>query len=439
MAEGESAIVRTVEEKSQSCPECGAAIRADGRFVVWCGACEWNVDPEGPERDRERERDRLDRARRALARRHGERLLTEVTAGGSLRARRDPASLLAFVIALAVHGATLGLALGGVWWLVRGWGGAGMLLGLFLLAVAWSIRPRTARPPAAGPVLLREDAPELYALVDEVAGVVGTRGVDQVVVDARVNASVLAHGVRGRRLLTLGLPLWEILTPQQRVALLGHELAHYSNGDTRHGLVVSTAYRSLTTWHYYFVPITRPSAVEMVTNLLYVVPRLLLQGMLTLLDHLTLRAAQRAEYLADRGAARAASTEAAVGLMDRILVTESAEVTLRREANRASLTGPHGARAAEGGAEEIWERLRAYMASIPEDEYERQRRVGARRGHSVDATHPPTHLRRTCLLAGPSAPAAVVTGEDRERRIAAELAGARATVARRIVRDGFRA
>ncbi|WP_322746980.1 hypothetical protein [Streptomyces fagopyri] len=119
MAEGESAIVRTVEEKSQACPECGAVIRADSRFVVWCGACEWNVDPEGPERDRERERDRLDRARRALARRHGERLLTEVTevtevtAGGSPRARRDPASLLAFVIALAVHGVTLGLALGG--------------------------------------------------------------------------------------------------------------------------------------------------------------------------------------------------------------------------------------------------------------------------------------------------------------------------------------
>jgi hypothetical protein len=37
--------------------------------------------------------------------------------------------------------------------------------------------------------------------------------------------------------------------------------------------------------------------------------------------------------------------------------------------------------------------------SIPAHEYERLRRVGARRGHSVDSTHPPTHLRRTCLLA----------------------------------------
>ncbi|MEU6316929.1 M48 family metalloprotease [Streptomyces sp. NPDC047009] len=229
--------------------------------------------------------------------------------------------------------------------------------------------------PKTDQVLHRGDAPELYALVDEVARVVGTRGVDEVRVDAQVNASVMTHGVRGRRPLTLGLPLWEILTPQQRIALLGHELAHCSTGDTRQGLVLSTAYRSLTTWHYYFIPIAKPSAVEMLVNLLYIVPRLLLQGVLTLLDHLTLRAAQRAEYLADREAARAASTEAAVGLVDRLLVTDSAAVALRREAGQTALAGPRGARTVEAKPEEIWERLRAHMASIPEYEYERQRRV----------------------------------------------------------------
>ncbi|MEU1599788.1 M48 family metallopeptidase [Streptomyces sp. NPDC005708] len=331
----------------------------------------------------------------------------------------------------------MALVFGGLWWLVRGWGGMSMVLGLLLLGVAWPFRPRAARLPKTDQVLHRGDAPELYALVDEEARVVGTRSVDEIRVDAQVNASVMTHGVRGRRPLTLGLPLWEILTPQQRIALLGHELAHYSNGDTRQGLVLSTAYRSLTTWHYYFIPIAKPSAVEMLVNLLYISPRLFLHGALTLLDHLTLRAAQRAEYLADREAARAASTEAAVGLMDRLLITDSAAVALRREAGQTALAGPRGARTVEAKPEEIWERLRAHMASIPEYEYERQRRVGVRRGHSVDATHPPTHLRRTCLLAGPPAPAAVATDDERQQRINAELAGARVAVARRIVRDGF--
>jgi hypothetical protein len=151
-------------------PGVRGEIRADSRYVAWCAICDWNVDPETPHQ----ERDRLDRARRALSRRHGEKLLAEVTAGGSLRARRDASSLLAFAIAFAVHGLTVALAFGGVWWLVRGWGGMGMVLGLLLLVVAWPFGPRAARLPKADPVLHRDDAPELYALVDEVARVVGT-------------------------------------------------------------------------------------------------------------------------------------------------------------------------------------------------------------------------------------------------------------------------
>ncbi|MGW5234223.1 M48 family metalloprotease [Streptomyces nodosus] len=416
----------------QPCPECGAEIRADARFVVWCAACDWNVDATPQE-----EPNRLERARRALARRHGEKLLAEVMDGRNLRARRDAPSVLAYAIALAVHGVTLVLATGGIWCLLSGWGVGGIALGVILLAMAWGLRPRVPRLPVDALVLHRRDAPEIYALVDRVAQVVGTRGVDLIRVDAGINASVMSYGLRGRRLLTLGLPLWESLTPQQRIALLGHELGHYSNGDTRHGLVVATAFRTLITWHYSFAPTARPSAVEMVVNAVYVVPRLLVLGMLSLLDHLTLRATQRAEYLADRAAARAASTEAAVGLMDRLLTVDSVAVTLRREANSTALTGSYAARKTDAGSDDLWERLAAHMASVPEYEYERQRRVGVRAGHSVDSTHPPTHLRRTCLLAGPSMPAAVVTDGDREQRIAAELAGVRIKVARRIVREGF--
>jgi Zn-dependent protease with chaperone function len=424
-------------EQTRPCPECGTEVAVADGFVVWCRACDWNVDPE----TRQEEPDGWDRARRVLARRHGERLLAEMTAGtaadGGRPARRDASALLAFALALAVHGVTVVLVAGAVWWFVYGQGGVGVVVGLFLLGLAWSLRPRAGRLPDTGTVLLRADAPELYALLDDVARAIGTRGVDRVFVDASVNAGVLSHGVRGRRLLQLGLPLWEILTPRQRVALLGHELAHYSNGDTRHGLVLSTAYRSLATWHYYLLPIRHPSGLEMAVNVLFVLPRLLVRGVLTVLDHLTLRAAQRAEYLADRAAARVASTEAAVGLMDRLLVAESAALVLGREASRAALTGGRGVRAARAAAEEIWGRLHTHMASVPEHEYERQRRVGARRGHSVDATHPPTHLRRACLLAGPPVPAAVAPDDAREDRIAAELAEARTTVARRIIRDGL--
>ncbi|MFF0964392.1 M48 family metallopeptidase [Streptomyces sp. NPDC003703] len=439
---------------TRPCPECGAQIPVDERFTVWCASCDWNVDPGERQKQQEQQQkqetrkkrgrrpgqDRLEEARRALARRHGERLHAEVTRDGAgLRARRDGASVLAYVIALAVHGVTAALLFGGVACLVWGWGSGLMLLGAVLLVMAVALRPRLSPPLGDGTVLRRADAPELYALVDEVAEAVGTRGVDTISVGKAINAGVMSRGLRGHRALDLGLPLWEVLTPQQRVALLGHELGHYGNGDTRHGRVVGSALRSLATWRYYFLPTPRPSLGEMIVNAVYAVPLLLVQGTLTLLDHLTLRATQRAEYLADREAARTASTEAAVGLMDRMLVLDSVDVFLRRECNSAALAGARSARGDAAGArdgDDLWTRLAAHLASVPEHEYERQRRAGARRGNSVDSTHPPTHLRRACLLAGPPAAAAVVLDEVRQQRIAAELATARAQVARGIVRDG---
>ncbi|GGX38918.1 M48 family metallopeptidase [Streptomyces fructofermentans] len=420
-----------VEEKVRPCPQCGAEIRTDSRFTTWCAACDWNVDPEKPEGTP----GRVERWQRSLAARHGERLLAEVAAGGSLRPRRDTASVAAQGLALAVHGVTVALAAGALWFLVTGWGGAGTVAAVFLGVLAWTLRPRFPGLPDDGPVLRRADAPELFALVDEVAAVVGTRGVDVIAVDDEVNASVTTYDLRGRRLLTLGLPLWEILTPQQRIALLGHELGHYSNGDTRHGLLVGNALHSLTTWRYYVAPPADPTLVEWAVNLLLLVPRLLIEGTSALLDRLTLRATQRAEYLADAMAARAGSTGAAAAVMDCFLVSDSATVMLRREANARQVVRPGSAGRASGDG--LWERLRAHMESIPPGEYERQRRAGAARGHSVDSTHPPTHLRRRCLLTGAPLPAAVVADAGRAARVDAELAGARDVLARRIVRDGL--
>ncbi|OQR59567.1 peptidase, M48 family protein [Streptomyces maremycinicus] len=425
------------QETTRPCPRCGAGIGGDQRFTVWCAACDWNVDPEGPPR---REPRRLDRTRRALARRHGEKLHADMVSGEALRARGDASALLALVIALVVHGMTAAVVAGGVWCLVEGWGGWLMLPGLFLLVLAWILRPRTATLPDHVPVLYRDDAPALFALVDEVAAVAGTRGVDAVVLDGMINASVQSYGWRGRRMLVLGMPYWEILTTQQRVALLGHELGHFGNGDVRQNTVLGGAYTSLITWAYCFSPDEDPdpanAALLLLSSLLLLVPYWLVTGVLLLLDRLTLRASQRAEYLADRMSARVGSTEAAMGLTDRMLVTDSVEGVLVREANRAALTGSGGHRGAEDRADGLWERLMAHVASIPDSEYERQRRVAALRGHSVDATHPPTHLRRAALAAGERLSAAVVVEGDRADRIAGELAEARRLVGRRIIREG---
>jgi len=427
--------MRAVEQQVvRPCPQCGVEIRADRRFTVWCAACDWNVDPQGPV---EEPQGRLERRRRRMAREYGERLLADLTAeaGSPERERpgRSAAGVLAYTIALLVHGVTLALLAGGLWLLIDGWGGLGMVPGLFLLGLAVTLRPRLNRLPADAHVVSRSAAPELYALVDEVAAALGTRSVDVIALDSRTNASVTHLGLR-RRVLTLGLPLWEVLSPQERIAVLGHEFGHFTHGDTRHGMVVGTAYGSLTTWRYYLSPTPNRTVLEYFVSLFYLLPRWLITGVVLLLDLLTTRASQRSEYLADTASARVASTEAAVGTLDLLLVLESIDTTLSREVNARRLRGSRRLTAQD--AEGLWEALAAHLRSVPESEHERRRRVSVRRGHSVDATHPPTHLRRTLLRSLPPAPAAVHADSGRTARLAAELAPARAAVALELVKDG---
>ena len=147
------------EETTQPCPECGAQIRSDRRFTAWCAACDWNVDPEAAEP----EPTRFERAEQALARRHGEQLVAELLSGREPRPQRDASAVLTVALALAVHGVTAVLAVGGVWCAVAGRGGLGMVAGLLLLALAVVLGPRFHRLPDDRPVLFQPTRPDSWS------------------------------------------------------------------------------------------------------------------------------------------------------------------------------------------------------------------------------------------------------------------------------------
>ncbi|MFB6615138.1 M48 family metalloprotease [Streptomyces sp. NPDC056367] len=431
--------MQTVDEveapQVRQCPGCGATISVNPRFVSWCAACDWNVDPSAPDP----ERGRLAAFRRRLAGRYGQQLAEEIERSGqeAKRVGADGSTVLAFGVSLLVHSVTAGLLLAAGLLIIGGWHtGILPVLGLVLLVVVAGLVPRPGRLPRDVPVLYRDDAPRLFELIDEVAAAVGTTGVHAVAVDTAHNAWVHTYGIRNRRVMCLGAGLWEILSPQERVALLGHELGHFANGDVRSSFVTQGALRSLAHWYAFLLPQPIVSMVHLCTNVLVFLPRWAVHGLFLLLDSLTMRASQRAEYLADAGAARAGSTEAAVTMLDRLLIGDAVEAHLRRESIAATRAdgGPRGRETREAIERDLWEGLAARIGSIPETEYERRRRVSARRGHSVDDTHPPTHLRRRCLAAAAPQPARVVCDASRAQSIAAELAPARARLARTLIR-----
>ncbi|GAA1664232.1 hypothetical protein GCM10009830_07220 [Glycomyces endophyticus] len=122
--------------------------------------------------------------------------------------------------------------------------GIGLGITVAVLVALWRALRHKASPPQ-GVRLSRNDAPGLWALAEASAEAAGTRGPDEILVDAEFNAAVSEESkalglVGGRRYLIVGLPLLASFDTGRFRAVIGHEFGHYSQSHTRLGAV---AYR----------------------------------------------------------------------------------------------------------------------------------------------------------------------------------------------------
>ncbi|MFL5797786.1 MAG: M48 family metallopeptidase [Actinomycetota bacterium] len=317
-----------------------------------------------------------------LGQRLGASLFEEVRAGASLRPRLTPGKVAALLIAGAVHGVTLVALVGGILLIVLPWPNPGTIfLGVLCLLVGWSIRPRLGGPPRdlVGP----HDAPALHDLVRRTSEHMGVRRLRGIAVSAEWNASVAQVGWRRRRYLTIGLPLLTVLGPQERVAVLAHELGHLVNGDPRRSGFLGTAMQTLVGWYLLLRPYggARSGIVEVVLDAFLRLPRTVVVWTWAVLVHLVFRATQRAEYLADALARRVAGTEASAGAMRRMSLG-----SYYRQAVQTAALRP-------GRQTTIFDAFREHMRSDQGQEAEQVARREIRQGFRLDATHPPTAYR----------------------------------------------
>ncbi|MEV1173569.1 M48 family metallopeptidase [Nonomuraea sp. NPDC049784] len=256
-------------------------------------------------------------------------------------------------------------------------------LGVVALGLAWLVRPRVPHFPADIQPLTREDAPNLYALLDRIGTGVGAPRVDTVALGGMVNAAFGTYGWRRRRLVMIGYPLWLILTPQERIAVLAHEMAHSSNGDARHGLFVGSALHSLRElrevtrfdWH------ENDGLANLFAQALLALAGLPVRVLIFALELLLHRSSQRAEYRADELGARVAGSRAMASMLD-VLTTRLPSAENFLEPSAVVL-----------GASDLWNKLQASVAAVPDEELERRRQAAREEKTRVDATHPPTYLR----------------------------------------------
>jgi Zn-dependent protease with chaperone function len=397
-----------------NCPNCGRQIRVDRRYVTWCDQCDWNLDPTPLN-------DPTPAWRLKLEHRLAESLYRELESGAVHRpgwdAARVAAHLLsALILLLPLLGFLTGIALlvfyRPVWFSI--------LLSLLAFTVAFAFRPRAAGLAQDVHLVRRDQAPTLYAVLDEVAAAIGTKRVAAVAISAEANLWYQQIGWRFRPVIGIGLPLWAGLRPQERVAILAHELGHGRHGDARSSWLVGSAWSVLeglreTFSEQHFDRIKREAGLDDFTGATFFSRMLnstigvLVRGIAWLLARLRLRSDQRAEYLADRKAGEIAGSEAAVHALERLLLADASYRAMERALRFPTEIEP-------------LEAVRRAVTEVPAREIERHVRASRIRETRTDSTHPPTYLRTRLLRTRPATTARVVLGTDRSRAVDRELA-----------------
>jgi Zn-dependent protease with chaperone function len=188
-------------------------------------------------------------------------------------------------------------------------GVGGAIMGMFAvagaIAILVSILPRFDRYKPAGVQITPQSEPKLFEAISQMARKTGQRMPDAVYVIPKFNALVNERGVfmgfGRRRYLSIGLPLFPLLTVSQLEGVLAHEFGHFYNGDLK-----------LSPWIYR----TRKAMVRTLRNIsstrhsrfvgLIYIPYV------DIFMYITQAIARRQEYRADELAARAVGREAAI-------------------------------------------------------------------------------------------------------------------------------
>jgi heat shock protein HtpX len=297
------------------------------------------------------------------------------------------------IIAIVVHSVTLGFAVLGIVLLIRGWPRVFSIIGsLICVGIVWFLRPRFPKMPDG--ILPRDEFPALYAFVDRLAAALGAPEIHSIAVNYSFNATITQVQWRRKYVLSLGLPLWEILGDQEKVALVSHELAHQVNGDPARGLLIGTAIMTLVNWYdllrpeYHWMrigPWMRFFA-EITQYAMSLLAYMVWAGAYVL-NLLLWRDTQRAEYLADQLAATISGTDAQLSLLEKLSFRNTFETTLRKIA------------LGDSRDRDLFEELLQNVERMPERERERIRRVLQMEESRIDVSHPPTAYRIALLRA----------------------------------------
>jgi Zn-dependent protease with chaperone function len=329
------------------------------------------------------------------------------------RARKSWGLWLAYVLTTLVYLTSIAFGVVGIALLVTpGLGIALKLFGGFFLLICALSRPRFSKPPTR--LISRTDYPMLFKTSDRIAQALRTKPIAGVGISAEFNANYRNAGWKGKPYVEVGAPLLAILSVDELIAMLSHELSHGANGDPLRGRFLYGALEALVGWASAIHPTSIMSlgdgmpygAIVSVVCIPLTITALALSEFILFIARglylLVLRQSQRAEYLADLLAARVAGTQEMVQLLDKLYLFDVVDTAIQRHA----LTQPD---------DPIGNKLLEAVAAIPEVKREKHRDESRASSWQVDSTHPPTALRIDMLRThSRSTPQTVLSSQEKE-------------------------
>jgi Zn-dependent protease with chaperone function len=270
-----------------------------------------------------------------------------------------------------------------------------------------------------GYLVERKHAPTLHRMVDRLVTDLGAPRPELIVFDFSWNAAVVRVGVRQTRVLILGVPLLLALTPQQMVALVGHELGHLKYEDGRRGLLLQPARTTFGRLARLVKPPHHAAYLNRGINP-FLAPLLAWQliGGAAFLVLWTVHAAVNAaisaqdravELRADRLAAQAAGTTAALEMLDVMAALANLSGYMQRHVDKEQ-------------AAASWRR---FMRAVHEREAAlrpARRQLSIRTESSLFASHPAPGRRYQWLSTQPERPVGLLVEEAAGASIEREIA-----------------
>jgi Zn-dependent protease with chaperone function len=234
-------------------------------------------------------------------------------------------AVAALVIAVAFGGfAALGLG---------GWWGLTTFLVIFALVLKW-LQPD---PPPERQVWAVDPKAPIWREVEALRVKMGVPKVHRIVLDQEPNASARADAMGGvfwpKRTLTLGVPLLLALTKDQALAVVAHELGHFSK---QHGQLAHWVYRVRWKWGDYAVQSHTNEQATGIIGAMHAFAR----AFLPYFVEKSARWSRACEYEADRIAAQAVSAESLIGGIARLLAFDYYRwEALPKDSRRLALSG----------------------------------------------------------------------------------------------------